>query len=108
MELRRALEPHPELPVLYVMAQEQINPKARRFIDESGLRDRVVFLSDPESRVIRQLGLLLEDGEPIEAGVAHPATYLLDAEGRVVLADVRRDFRIWLDPSLVVQALEGL
>jgi len=90
------------------MAEQQINPKARRFIDEAGLRDRVQFLSDRDSAVIQQLGLLLEGGEPIEAGVAHPATYLLDAEGRVVLADVRRDFHIWLDPSLVVQALEGL
>jgi peroxiredoxin len=90
------------------MAQQQINPKARRFIDEAGLRDRVHFLSDRDSAVIRQLGLLLEDAEPMEAGVAHPATFLLDAEGRVVLSDVRRDFHIWLDPGLVVAALEGL
>lgn len=90
------------------MADQQINPKARRFIGEAGLRDRVQFLSDRDSAVIQQLGLLLEEGEAIEAGVAHPTTYLLDAEGRVVLADVRRDFHVWLDPRLVVAVLEGL
>ncbi len=90
------------------MAERQINPKALRFIDEAGLRDRVRFLSDADSRVIEQLGLLLEGGEAIEEGVAHPATYLIDAEGRIAMADVRRDFHIWLDPSLVIAALDAL
>jgi hypothetical protein len=40
--------------------------------------------------------------------VPHPATYLLDREGRVRLVDVRRDFQIWLDPSLIVDALEEM
>jgi peroxiredoxin len=102
------LAEHPEVPILYVMAEQQINAKALRFIDEAGLRDRVHFLADPESAGIRDLGLLLEDGEPMEAGVAHPSTYVLDAEGRVVLSDVRRDYHIWLDPGLLVATLEGL
>lgn len=90
------------------MADRQINAKAKRFIDETGLRDRVRFLSDPESATIERLGLRLESPEPIEAGVAHPATYLLDPSGRIRLADVRRDFHIWLDPALVVAALEEM
>ena len=105
MELRDALAEFPDLVVLYVMAANQINTKAQRFIDEAGLRDRVRFLSDPESLVIERLGLRRENPEPIEEGVAHPATYLLDEEGRVVLMDVRTDFHIWLDPQVVVAAL---
>lgn len=88
------------------MAACQINDKTRRFVDENGLRDRVRFLSDPESQTIARLGLGLEDPElPMEQGVPHPATYLLDREGRVALMDVRRDYHIWLDPALVVEAL---
>ena len=38
----------------------------------------------------------------------HPATYLLDREGRIRLVDIRRDFHIWLDPSLIVDALNEM
>jgi len=90
------------------MADRQINAKSRRFIDETGLRDRVRFLKDPGSATIERLGLRLESPEAMEEGVAHPATYLIDPDGRIRLADVRRDFHIWLDPALVVAALEEL
>ena len=108
MELRQTLERFADVRILYVLASGQINPKTLRFIDENGLREQIRFLSDPESRTIEQLGLRLETPEPMEAGVAHPATYLLDREGRVRLVDIRRDFHIWLDPSLIVEALEAL
>jgi peroxiredoxin len=108
VELRQALDRFDDLQIVYVMAREQINPKTLRFINENGLRDRVRFLSDPESRTIDALGLRLQTPEPIEAGVAHPATYLLDREGRIQLVDVRRDFHVWLDPALIVAALERL
>ena len=90
------------------MADEQINEKTLRFIDEAGLRERVRFLRDRKSHTIERFGLLLQTPEPIEEGVAHPATYLLDREGRVVLMDVRRDFHVWLDAGLLVDALEEL
>ena len=87
------------------MAARQINEKTRRFIDENGLRNRVRFLSDPGSQTIDRLGLRLESPEPMEEGMAHPATYLLERDGRVQLVDVRTDYHIWLDPELVVEAL---
>lgn len=90
------------------MASEQINAKTLRFIDEAGLREQVRFLSDPKSHAIERFGLLLQTPESIEEGVPHPATYLLDREGRVRLVDVRRDYHIWLDPSLIVEALEEM
>ena len=105
MELRQAIDGADDLVVLYVMAERQINAKTRRFIDEGRLRERVRFLADPDSRLIEALGLLKRDTEPIEAGVAHPATYLLDRDGTVRFADVREDYHIWLDPSAVLEAL---
>ena len=92
--------------MLYVLASNQINERTLRFINELGLRARVRFLSDEGSAVIDQLELRRENPEPIEAGVPHPATYLLDREGVIRFVDVREDFHIWLDPSLLVEALE--
>jgi peroxiredoxin len=105
VELRQALAKVDDLVILYVMAEGQINAKTRRFIDEGRLRERVRFLADRDSRLIETLGLTKEDPEPIEEGVAHPATYILDREGRVRFADVREDYHFWLDPEVVREAL---
>ena len=106
VELREALAEMPDLVVLYVLPDSQVNEKTLRFIDELGLRDRVRFLSDPGSRTIDQLGLRKVDAEPMEMGVPHPATYVLDREGFVRFVDVREDFHIWLDAEVIVAALE--
>lgn len=87
------------------MADNQINARTRTFIDEARLRDRVHFVSDPGSRTIDALGIRKLDPEPMEAGVPHPATYLLDRDGIVRLVDVREDFHIWLDPAVLRDAL---
>lgn len=104
MELRDALA-HDDVVVLYVMAERQINDKTLRFIDEMGLRGRVRFLADPESAAIDRLRLRLAEPEPLEEGVPHPATYLLDRDGRVRFVDVREDYHVWLDPELLIEAL---
>ena len=105
MELRQAFASNDELRILWVMADSQINDKTLRFIDGLGLRERIHFAVDPSSRAIDALGLRLEDPEPIEAGVPHPTTYLLDRDGVVCFVDVRSDYHIWLDPDLVREAL---
>ena len=105
MELRQALDGVDDVVVLYVMAGSQINDKTRIFIDDLALDDRVRFLVDEGGSVIRSYGLLLESPEPIEDGVPHPATYLLDREGLVRMVDVRRDFHQWLDSGFVMEAL---
>ncbi|NNL67846.1 MAG: redoxin domain-containing protein [Myxococcales bacterium] len=108
MELRQALEGQDDLVVLYVMAERQINAKTRAFVDDLALRDRVRFLVDADGAVIRSYGLRLESPEPIEQGVPHPATYLLDREGLVRMVDVRRDFHLWLDGGFVMEQLAAI
>ena len=87
------------------MAESQINERSRLFIDELGLANRILFLSDPKSELIRTLGVLKQEPEAIEQGVPHPTTLLLDAEGTIRFVDVREDFHFWLDPAAVREAL---
>ena len=83
------------------MAADQINERSRAFVDESNLRDRILFAADHDSALIRELGILKEAPEPIEVGVPYPTTILVDREGRIQFVDVRRDFHIWLAPELI-------
>ena len=85
MELREAIWDVPDLAILWVMADNQINERTRVFIDEAGLRDRIRFLADPSSQTIDSLGLRRPNAESIELGVPHPATYLIDRDGVIAL-----------------------
>ena len=108
MELRNAFEEVGDLVILYVVAENQMNPKTLRFVDGLGIRERVRFLVDPRSEAIDALGIRLEGGEEIEAGVPHPATYLIDREGIVRFVDERIDFQLWLDSTYVRESLAAL
>lgn len=108
MELRDTFEAIPDVRILWVMAENQINERARAFIDEYGLRDRIYFLADEGSEVIRRMGILNSSLEPMEKGVPHPATYLIDREGIIRFVDVREDFHIWLAPERIVAELEKI
>ena len=108
MELREAFAGTEDLLIVWVMAEAQVNKRTRIFVDELGLSERVLFLSDPKSRLIRTLGLLKEDPEPIEQGVPHPTTLLLDRSGTIRFVDVRRDFHFWLDPAATLEQLASL
>ena len=105
MELRNELAATGDLVILYVLADNQINDKTLWFIDGNSLREKVIFLQDPGSAAIDALGLRRPDPEPMEAGVPHPTTYVLDRDGVIRLVDVREDFHIWLDPASVLAAL---
>ncbi|MGH7336451.1 MAG: TlpA family protein disulfide reductase [Myxococcota bacterium] len=108
MELRQRFEGVDDLAVLWVMADNQVNAKTLRFIDSLGLRQRVQFGVDPGSAAIDQLGVRLENPEPIEVGVPNPTTLIVDAGGVVRFVDVRRDYHAWLDPGLLEEALASL
>lgn len=108
MELRNALAEEPELQIVWVMAKRQWNARSLRFVDDYGLRGRIHFWADPDSRAIDALGLRRPQPESIEEGVPHPTTLLLDAGGVVRFADVREDFHRWLDPTVIREALARL
>ena len=108
MELREAFAATPDLRIVWVMSDSQINDRSRAFIDELGLAERVLFLSDPKSRLIRELGILKENPEPIEQGVPYPTTLVVDRSGTVQFVDVRENYHFWLDPEAVVLALSRL
>lgn len=108
MELREAFEATPDLMIVWVMSEAQINERSRVFIDEFGLAQRILFLSDPRSQLIRDLGILKENSESIEKGVPHPTTLVLDKSGTVQFVDVRENFHFWLDPAALSEVLARL
>jgi len=108
VELRQALSDADDLVILWVMSSKQINERTYAFLNETGLRDRVRFLVDPDSALIERLGLLKPEPEEIEAGVPVPTTYLIDRAGVVRFADARRDYHVWLDPDILVERLASV
>ena len=106
--LHEAFRDTPDLEIVWVMSDTQINERTRHFIGELGLAGRIDFLADPKSTLIRGLGLLRADAGSLEVGVPHPATLLLDREGRIRFLDVREDFHFWLDPRAIEEALADL
>jgi len=101
LELREAFAGTPDLRLVWVMSDAQINARTRAFVGELGLASDILFLADPKSRLIRKLGLLKKDPEPIETGVPYPTTLLLDPSGRIRFADVRIDYHRWLVPAAI-------
>ena len=108
MELRNTFATEDDVVVIYVVADNQWNEKSTLFVDGLGMRDRMIFAVDPSSKAIDQLGLRRENAEEMEAGVPHPATYLLDREGIVRFIDAREDFHIWVDSDFVLEALTAI
>ena len=108
MGLREVFEATPDLRIIWVMSDLQINDRSRIFIDELGLAERILFLADPKSELIQALGILKEDPESIEIGVPHPTTLVLDKAGIIQFVDVREDYHFWLDPRAVENVLARL
>ena len=108
MELREAFDATPDLRIVWVMSEAQINERTRVFIDELGLAQRILFLSDPKSRLITELGILKKDPESIEIGVPHPTTLVLDRAGTIQFVDVRENYHFWLDPRAMSKVLARL
>jgi peroxiredoxin len=108
VELREAFAETPDLRIVWVMSDTQINARTRIFLAELGLADRILFLADPKSSLIRELGLLKEDPDLIEVGVPHPTTLLLDRKGTIRFVDVRENFHHWLAPRVLADGLASI
>lgn len=105
IELRQGIDSIDDVAVLFVLPDNQINEKTLLFIAGNRLTDRVTFLQDPFSASIDRLGLRRPNPDLMETGVPHAATYVLDRQGVIRLADIRQDFQIWLDDERIVRAL---
>jgi peroxiredoxin len=97
IDLADALGERHDVRIAVVMTAAQSTPRARRFV-----RDRALpfyFLID-DGGLIERLGLATAapDGTP----AALPATFVLNADGRVRMRDVRKNPRTWLAPELVL------
>lgn len=108
MELREAFDATPDLRIVWVMSEAQINERTRVFIDELGLAQRILFLSDPKSRLMTKLGILKENPGNIEIGVPHPTTLVLDRTGTIQFVDIRENYHFWLDPKAMSEVLARL
>ena len=91
--------------IVWILADKQFNDRSRAFVDEGNMRDQIFFSVDRSSNLIRRFGIGNDAAEPIENGVPHPTTIIVDREGIMRFIDIRQDFHIWLDPQTLVAEL---
>lgn len=99
LDLAAALARHHDVTLAVVLTAGAATPRSVTFIREH--RVPAYFLVDDDGLVA---GLGLATPGPENAPVALPATFVLDGAGRVVLRDVRRDPRTWLEPAAILAA----
>ncbi len=99
LDFADALGNRRDVRVAVVLSAAQATPRGLRFV-----RDRTLpfyFLVD-DGGLIERLGLATPapDGTP----TAFPATFVLDADGRIRLRDVRKSARSWIAPEIALSA----
>jgi len=65
-------------------------------LENFAARRKITFplLSDPESKIIRDFGILNEKiQQTMQAGIPYPGTFVVDAEGRVIAKYFEEDYR---------------
>ena len=73
-------------------------------LTRGGRAPDIVFLSDPDHRVIDRYGLW----NPAGKGWPHPATYVIDRQGLVRWKFVEVDYTARASNQQILQALAGL
>lgn len=102
LDLAAAVGARRDVTVAVVLTKETATPRTLAFIREH--RTPAYYLIDADGLAER---LQLASKGPDDVRAALPATFVLDASGVVLLRDVRRDPRTWLDPAAVL-AVAGL
>lgn len=99
LDLAEALQDRRDVRVALIVPQAQATPRSLAFV-----RDRHLpfFVLIDDAGLIDRLGLAT--AAPDGSSSAHPATFVLDAEGRVQLRDVRTNARTWLDAATMLDA----
>jgi len=100
LDLADAIGSRRDLTLAVILTSGAATPRSLRFAREHTIP--AYFLVDAGG-VTEQLGIAVPG--PENAPVALPATFVLDAAGRVLLRDVRRDPRVWLDPDVILAAV---
>jgi len=99
LDLADAVAGRRDLTLAVVLTTGAATPRSLRFVREHAIPAYVLV---DGAGLTEQLGIAVPG--PENAPVALPATFVLDAGGRVVLRDVRRDPRVWLDPDVILAA----
>jgi peroxiredoxin len=99
LDLAEAVTTRRDLRVAIVLPKTQATPRSLAFVRD---RELPVYILVDDAGLIERLGLTATgpDGTP----TAHPATFVLDAEGNVLMRDTRRDPRSWPATALVLDA----
>jgi len=99
-DLADALDGRHDLRVAVLMTAAQATPRSLRFGRD---HDFPFYYLIDDDGLIEQLGVA--GPAPDGTAAALPATFVLDAGGRIRLRDVRQNPRSWLAPEAVVAAL---
>jgi DNA-binding NarL/FixJ family response regulator len=99
LDLADAVAGRDDVRLAVVLTSGAATPRSLTFVREH--QPPAFFLVDGDG-LTERLGLQVPG--PEEAPVAVPSTFVLDANGTVLLRDVRHDPRTWLDPRAVLAA----
>ncbi len=99
LDLADAVAGRSDLRLVVILTAPAATPRSLTFVREH--RPSAFFLVDDDG-LIERLGLQVP--APEDGPVAAPAAFVLDGDGTVVLRDVRRDTRVWLDPGALLAA----
>ena len=99
LDLAAAIAGRRDVTLAVVLTKETVTPRTLAFIREH--RTPAYYLIDGDGLAER---LELASTGPDGVRAALPATFVLDANGVVLLRDVRRDPRTWLDAGAVLAA----
>ena len=99
LDLADAVAGRDDVRLAVILTSGAATPRSLTFVREH--RPPAFFLVDGDG-LTERLGLQVPG--PEETPVAMPSTFVLDASGVVLLRDVRRDARTWLDPRAVLAA----
>jgi peroxiredoxin len=99
LDLADAVAGRHDVTLAIILTVGAATPRSLTFAREHRIPAYVLVDGDG---LAERLGLAI--GGPEGAPVALPATFVLDAGGGVLLRDVRRDPRTWLDPDAILTA----
>jgi peroxiredoxin len=100
LDLAEAVGDRRDVRVALVLPAAQATPRSLAFVRERRLP---LYVLIDDAGLVDRLGLATP--APDDTPAALPATFVLDAAGRVVFRDVRKSARAWPDAALLLEAV---